>query len=606
MAGGRLEIGGGNYRVGEVALDEMERARQNAMRQAQLRASLLAQQQDYSLNQQKLALSQRSARDDQRARMMQLGLQSRQQGIDNDFRASESVFNRGFKEKAFGADRDDALFGRGERERDYGLREKDSIGRAEDRDADRQARIDAAKDRERQAQMSLVSREETGALAPLYRDLEDAKQAGDFNTAQKIQRDIEMIKGQYTERIRGTMGLPPSSANPAAAPSEPVSQQQRTPEEYAEMARVMGIMANPAMRNSLEATGGGGGGSAGVGESIPNESNAARIARFRAEKEAAAKAATLAEQQRVRDNVITERDRVRKEGQTDARRKSMFGNAAETADQDYQEAKKRGLTNEATALRMYKLGLEQAYNSDATGLPPEPDEVAAARSSLRSILAGDVEKQNANKDFDRELGNKTKAEGFAKIYGEDVRNMSATDAQKFVDAKGLSGADADAVLNRNPTYSAIQKIKTDAAIAANPLKDAQQSLANLQNPEAQKLNKGVNIPEAVAAAQRLVAELSSPNAELNRLARDRKNRAELEASVSRGGDSLKRIAAMESEPGRGNEMVRPLLTRGDGPGRGMGSTNRSFWQGDEYERRRKALYEQEKKRSMMARLFGNW
>lgn len=235
----RLMIGGGNYRVGEVALEEAARQQANALRQQQLLADIQQRQVENNLAVQRMQQQKQESRNALNAQYAQM--RDRQRQADREFAAGrdDAMWGRSYKDRLFGAEREDRARDNAVRDRDFGLREKEfglrekEVGwRADDRLTAIADKREATQDRNRLMGMQLLGREEASEIAPLERM---QRETADPMLREEIQREIDNVRSKYTQKIRGLMGGPEQSGPPKPPMSFTNAPEGMTLEQVGEM-----------------------------------------------------------------------------------------------------------------------------------------------------------------------------------------------------------------------------------------------------------------------------------------------------------------------------------------------------------------------------------
>lgn len=483
----RLMIGGGNYRVGEVALEEAARQQANALRQAQLFADIQQKQVENNLAVQRMQQQKQESRNSLNAQLAQM--RDRQRQADREFEAGrdDALWGRGYKDRLFGAEREDRATDVGFRERDFGLREKDfglrekDMGwRAEDRLTAINDKRDATQERNRLLGMQLLGREESSEVAPLERM---QRETADPALREEIQREIDNVRAKYTQKLRGFMGGF-GDQTPPVPPDMPTGPEQFGPPK-------------PAM------------------------SWAAKVAEAENRRKETEKQAAL-------NAGIEKENRAR----TEARSRAEFENRLGVVQDELKTAEKLfgAGSPEYNAIRNELMGLSVAYKANDK-MPVESDDAAAARSAMAS-------------QFKTEQGSKTDSQlqrlenlklDAQRTHANQVKNISATAAKQYVETalKDRPPEVKEAVLEQNPTYREMKEMERTVESSPDALK---LELAALSKPDTQiaLAKKGINVQEYGNYLRQLDSKL-----------RDQKNRAALEKSIAAGGQYGKASRAID-------------------------------------------------------------
>lgn len=196
---GRLIIGGGQTRVGEVYLDNLAKERALAQQQQEMEFRAMQSARDDALRQQEFSFKKQQSTRDNALQMQQfmLGRQDRetarrdalaQQDRENMFAQNRFEFERGRvgQDQSF-------------RDKEFGLRERDLGMRAEDRDLDRQTRTDALSQRNMEHALRTVDVQYNGQIGPLRDQLEMAQRIGDVETATVLSQQLAGLQRQKAD-----------------------------------------------------------------------------------------------------------------------------------------------------------------------------------------------------------------------------------------------------------------------------------------------------------------------------------------------------------------------------------------------------------------------
>lgn len=488
----RLMIGGGNYRVGEVALEEAARQQANALRQAQLFADIQQKQVENNLAVQRMQQQKQESRNSLNAQLAQM--RDRQRQADREFEAGrdDALWGRSYKDRLFGAEREDRATDVGFRDRDFGLREKDfglrekDMGwRAEDRLTAINDKRDATQERNRLLGMQLLGREESSEVAPLERM---QRETADPALREEIQREIDNVRAKYTQKLRGFMGGF-GDQTPPVPPDMPSGPEQFGPPK-------------PAM------------------------SWAAKVAEAENRRKETEKQAAL-------NAGIEKENRAR----TEARSRAEFENRLGVVQDELKTAEKLfgAGSPEYNAIRNELMGLSVAYKANDK-MPVESDDAAAARSAMAS-------------QFKTEQGSKTDSQlqrlenlklDAQRTHANQVKNISATAAKQYVETalKDRPPEVKEAVLEQNPTYKFMADAERETVRMAPEaaLSQIQWNLSEMKQRAGQEKHAklGVNVGELELFMRQMEVKL-----------RDQINKKKLDASIAAGGQYGKASRAMD-------------------------------------------------------------